>query len=34
MGNMSNIAFTAICWVKKFGFEWKEVRKGVSIDEH
>ena len=29
---MSITAYTAIRWLKKLGFEWKEVQKGVYID--
>ena len=31
---MSITASTAVAWLKKLGFEWKEVRKGVYIDRH
>lgn len=31
---MSITASTAIHWLKKLSFEWKEVRKGVYIDGH
>ncbi|RPA98175.1 hypothetical protein L873DRAFT_1607713, partial [Choiromyces venosus 120613-1] len=27
-------ASAAVAWLKKLGFEWKEVRKGVYIDGH
>jgi len=33
-GRMSLTASTAINWLKKLGFQWKEVRKGVYIDGH
>jgi len=31
---MSVTASTGIRWLKKLGFQWKEVRKGVYIDGH
>ena len=31
---MSLTASAAVAWLKKLGFEWKEVRKGVYIDGH
>jgi hypothetical protein len=33
-GNLSITASTAVRWLRKLGFEWREVRKGVFIDGH
>ena len=33
-GKLSVTVSTAVRWLRKLGFEWREVRKGVFIDGH